>query len=318
VSDTTLIINRVLPILFLLGLGYWIRQRAFLTESTLADLRKLVVNVTLPAVLFIGFLEIKLDLKYVVLFVVLYLLCVGLFGLGRILKLRWNVQYEYFPFMMTGFEYGMLGVSLFGSAYGLEHIGYIAVVDLGHEMFIWSFFLALLLMRRDGVSEPVKLVGAVFRSPVMIAIIAGIALNIVGAQPFLYEKPVTGAVMATFTFLSNLTIPLILVIIGYGIRLDVRGAGDTVRVIGVRLALLIPLALILNVVLVRGILDLEEGIAAALFTLLILPPPFIVPLYMRADVSAAEREYINTLLMLYTLVTIVIFTVFFSLNPTLE
>ncbi|MCD4685996.1 MAG: AEC family transporter [Anaerolineae bacterium] len=309
--------NRVLPILLLISLGYWIRRREFLKASTIDDLRKVVVNITLPAVLFISFLNIELELKYLVLFVTLYLLCIGLFGLGRWLKQPLGVEHEYFPFMMTGFEYGMLGVSLFGSAYGLEAIGYIAVIDLGHEIFIWSFFLALLLMRRDGVTQPTPLLLAVFRSPVMVAIMAGIGLNILGAQEFLTDTVLTGAVMSTLNFLSNLTIPLILIIVGYGIKFELDGARNTFSVIGIRLAMLIPLAVLLNWVLVRGLLDLEEGFEVALFTLLILPPPFIVPLYMRADASEDECRYINNLLTLYTIATIVIFTIYFSFNPEL-
>jgi hypothetical protein len=70
---------------------------------------------------------------------------------------------------MTGFESGMLGISLFGSAYGLSQVGYFAVVDLGHELFIWFFFLALLLAKRDGIRSPGRLFGAFIRSPVIIA-----------------------------------------------------------------------------------------------------------------------------------------------------
>lgn len=315
-DQTTLIINRVLPILFLIGLGYWIRQRQFLAESTIDDLRKLVVNVTLPAVLFISFLYIELELKYLVLFVTLYVMCVGMFTLGTRLKPRIAPDHEYFPFVMTGFEYGMLGVSLFGGAYGLSAIGYIAIADLGQEIFVWSFLLAMLLMKRDGVTHPRDLLMAVFRSPVMIAIMAGILLNILGAQEFLEDTIVTGAFMRTFDFLSNLTIPLILIIVGYGIKIDLANVREPLKVIGIRLAILIPAALLLNVVLIRGLLDLDSSIEAAFFTLLILPPPFIVPLYMRAGVED-ERRYINNLLTLYTIVTIVIFTIYFSFNPTL-
>lgn len=313
-DQTTLIINRVLPILILIGLGYWIRRKQFLSENTIDDLRKVVVTFALPSVLFISFLEIELQLKYFVVFVVMYALCVGLFGFGRQLQKRLNVEYEYFPFVITGFEYGMLGVSLFGSAYGLDKIGYIAIIDLGHEIFIWSFFLALLLKRRDGLESPVQLVQAVFRSPVMIAIMAGILFNLLGAQDFLYERVLTGGVMSTLQFLSNLTIPLILMIVGYGIKLNWDAARETSVVIAVRLALLVPLALILNRLLIRGLLDMEKPFEAALFTLLILPPPFIVPLYMRAGLDN-ERRYINNVLMLYTVITIIIFTVYFSLNP---
>jgi len=140
------------------------------------------VTLALPSVLFISFLEMKLEAKYIVVFVLLFLLNVALFGLGRVLQGRPAMQYTYFPFMMTGFEYGMLGVSLFGSAYGLDAIGYIAVIDLGHELFIWFVFLAFLLVLRDGVQEPRMLIRAFLTSPVIIGILAGILLNVLGLR----------------------------------------------------------------------------------------------------------------------------------------
>jgi predicted permease len=48
-DQTIQIINRVLPILFLIFLGYWIRRHEFLRESTIDELRKVVVNLALPA-----------------------------------------------------------------------------------------------------------------------------------------------------------------------------------------------------------------------------------------------------------------------------
>ncbi|RPI97039.1 MAG: hypothetical protein EHM39_10150 [Chloroflexi bacterium] len=315
-DETTLIINRVLPILFLIGLGAWIRRRQFLPDSTVDDLRKMVVNLALPSVMFISFLGMQLQAKYLVVFTTLFLVCIALFGLGRLLKRRFDVPYIYYPFLMTGFEYGMMGVSLFGSAYGLDQIGYIAVIDLGHELFIWFVFLALMLMERDGVQQPRQLVNTFFRSPVIIGILGGLLFNVLGAEEFLYERAGTGAIMATLQFLSNLTIPLILIIVGYGIRLDRAGIREAIPVIAVRLVILVPLALLLNAVLIDGLLDLDEAFETALFTLLILPPPFIIPLYMRTDLPD-ERRYINNVLTLYSVVYVTIFAVYFALNPGL-
>ncbi|NWG16310.1 MAG: permease [Chloroflexi bacterium] len=315
-DQTTLIINRVLPIFLLIGLGYWIRRSRFLTENTVEDLRKIVVNLAMPSVLFISFLQIELQTAYLVVFVMIFVLCVGLYGLGHLLKGWLRIEHPYFPFLMTGFEYGMLGVSLFGGAYGLEQIGYIAVVDLGHELFIWFVFLALLLMKRDGLQNPGQLVRTFFTSPVIIAVISGIVLNLLGAQAFLDEAPVAGALMSTVRFLSSLTIPLILIIVGYGIKFDRQGMRETLLVAGVRLALLIPLALILNAVVIRGLLKLESPFEAALFTLLVLPPPFIVPLYMKAGMPE-ERQYVNNTLMVHTVFSLAVFTLYFISNPVL-
>jgi len=85
-DQATEIINRVLPILFLIFLGHWIRRTNFLAESSVEGLRKIVVNLAPPAVLFISFLQIQLKPAYFVVFVLLFLLCVGLFGLGQWLK----------------------------------------------------------------------------------------------------------------------------------------------------------------------------------------------------------------------------------------
>jgi predicted permease len=313
-DQTIDIFNRVLPILILIGLGYWIRRSNFLSESTMEEFKKVAVNIALPAVLFLSFLYIELKLTYFVLFVVLFGLCISLFQLGRVLKQRLQIQHPYFPFVMTGFEYGMLGVSLFGSAYGLDEIGYLAIIDLGHEIFIWFVFLALLLMQRDGLQDSQQLVRAFVRSPVIIAIVLGIGFNMLGIQEDLEDLPVTGGILATLDFLSALIIPLILMIVGYGIHFDRHGIKEVVQVTVMRLTLLVPLALILNIVLVRGLLGLEKAFEAALFTLLILPPPFIIPLYMKPEL-VEERRYINNVLTFYTVVSIIIFTVYFSLNP---
>ncbi|MAU01599.1 MAG: hypothetical protein CL608_31050 [Anaerolineaceae bacterium] len=314
-EPTIQIINRVLPILLLLSLGYWIRLKNFLSPPTIEDLRKFVVNITLPAVLFVSFLEIALTSAYFVIFGFTFLLCILLFLLGRLLQSQLNIQHEYFPYLTTGFEYGMLGISLFGSAYGVANIGAIAVVDLGHEIFIWFVFLPLLLMKRDGRQSLLGIGRSFITSPVVIAILASLLLNMLGMAEALYELPVTGAFMAALQFLGNLTIPLILVIVGYGIKFDQHGLKESLRVVTLRLALLIPLALAVNIFVIRQLLQLDALFEAAVFTLLILPPPFIVPLYVHHGLATAEKQYINNVLMVHTIVSIAVYIIYYAFNP---
>ena len=314
-EQTVEIINRILPILLLLLLGYGIRRKDFLASQTIEDLRKFVVNVTLPAVLFISFLEIELQTAYLFIFGFTFFLCILLFVFGQLIKKQLNLSQEYFPYLVTGFEYGMLGVSLFGSAYGVANIGYIAVVDLGHEIFIWFVFLPLLLMKRDGKQSLAGIGRSFVSSPVVIAILGSLILNLAGAAKPLYELPLTGAIMSTLQFLGNLTIPLILVIVGYGIKFDQYGLQAALRVVALRLSLLIPLALVINWLLIRRFLQLEPLFEAAVFTLLILPPPFIVPLYTRQGLAISEKQYINNVLMVHTVISIAVYIIYFALNP---
>jgi len=308
------IINQVLPILLLVILGYILRRRNFISENSINDIKKLVVNLALPAVLFLSFLQVDLEIKFLFFIILTFSLCVILYWLGKLLAPRFGGRHEYFPFLMTGFEYGMLGISLYGSAYGLDKIGYIAIVDLGHELFIWFIFLALLLKKRDGIQNNRVLLASFLKSPVIIAILGGILVNLLGLADLLYRLPLTGGVMTALEYLGNLTVPLILLIVGYGIQFDRSGMGEAISVTGLRLVLLLPLAIIFSAFVVQQLLGLNEYFQAAIFTLLILPPPFIIPLYMRPE-SSSEKRYVNNVLTIYTIFTILLFSTYFLLNP---
>lgn len=314
-EQTIQIVNRVLPILLLLSLGFWIRHRKFLTERTIDELRKIVVNIALPAVLFVSFLNVELKSAYFIIFLVLFLLCVALFFLGKIIKKQFKIQHAYFPYLLTGFEYGMLAVSLFGAAYGLDKIGYIAIVDLGHEIFIWFVFFPLLLAKRDGSQNPKVIIKAFLSTPVVMAILASLFLNMIGVNTVLYQLPITGGIIATLGFLSNLTVPLILIIVGYGVKFNREGLKEALLVSLIRLGIMIPLALGLNTYLIRNNLHLDNFFEIAMFTLLIMPPPFIVPLYTSKELDIGEKSYINNVLTVHTIISVVIFLVYFMLNP---
>ena len=315
-DPVTQILNRVLPIIFLIFLGNQMRQRRFLLENTMDDLRKIIVNLALPSVLFLTFSEIDLKPTYLLIFILFFFIDVGLFGLGNWIAKQFRVSQPYFRFLMTGFEYGMLGVSLFGGAYGLEKLGTFAIVDLGHEIFAWFVFLAFLLVQRDGIQDNKQLVKAFFKSPVIMAILAGLAMNILGLKVLLFTYPIVGGLMSTLQFMANLTIPVMLLLVGYNIQLDRSGLREILPVILIRLAILVPLAFLLNIFVIRNLLVLEPAFEAAVFTLLILPPPFIIPLYMRAD-QHEDKRYVNNVLALYTIISVAIFITYFILNPGL-
>jgi hypothetical protein len=313
-EQTIRILNQVLPILFLISLGFWTGRKNFLSETTIDELRKIVVNIALPAVIFVSFLNVELKTSYFAIFAFTFLLCILLFLLGQLIKKLLKVRYSYFPYLTTGFEYGMLGLSLFGAAYGLEKIGYIAVTDLGHEIFIWFVFLPMLLVKRDGGQNPKEIFKSFLSAPVVIAILSSLLFNVLNGQEWLYQLPITGALMTTFEFLGSLTVPLILMIVGYGIKINRAGLKNALLVVVIRLGVLIPLALILNIHLMRNLLHLERLFEAGLFTLLILPPPFIVPLYARSNLGNEEKQYINNVLTIHTIISVIVFIIYFVLN----
>ena len=312
-NSILLVFRQIIPVLLLIFLGHVIRTKNFLSEKTIEEVKKLVVNITLPCLLFISFLSIEIKFSYTAIFVLMFFFCLFMIFYGRFLKERFHIEHEYFPFLVTGFEYGMLGVGLFGSAYGLENIGYLAIMDLGHELFIWFIFVSLLLSKRSGTQDIKQLIRNFLKSPVIIAIFLGIFLNLTGLGKFLYDFAITEAVISTIKLLGQLTIPLILLVVGYGIHFQKNFLKDLPVLLIARLVVLIPMAF-LGGIFMDKVLGLDEVFKVALFTLFILPPPFIIPIYIPQHCKK-ERLYVNNSLTSYTIISIVIFIIYFIFNP---
>ena len=102
-----------------------------------------------------------------------------------------------------------------------------------------------------------------------------------------------------------MTTPLVALLIGYDLRLRLRGLSGPALVLALRLLVWIPMGLVIANLVVRRWLGLDRGYIAALMMLLVLPPPFVVPIFLPRD-DPAEREFAVDVLALGTLVTLVL------------
>lgn len=300
-----------LPIIFLIGLGIILRRVQLVTHGGLDQIKKLIINVALPSVLFSSFLTVEFELSYLSLMVYVLLVCFALFGAG-FLFFRLGAGRSYTPYLTTGFEFGMIGITLFGTAYGMDQIGIIGVVGIPHELFIW-FFYATLLTAKGGVKRSA---GEVLRgfatTPIILAIVSGILLNLAGVGPWFSRSLFPSAILEAMGYLGGMIIPLILITVGYGMKIDRSEIGEALPTVLFRLAVVLFIALVINPVVVR-LAELPEIFRHALFTFLILPPPYIVPLYIKRT-ETKDLVFSNNVLSLYTILSIVVFLIYVALT----
>ena len=309
-----LIFNRITPIILLLLIGKWLNKKAFLTPETINGLKKMVVNLALPAILFMSFLTMEIEIAYFWFIPLLLLIGIILYLIGSAIHTRFSIAGEYFPFLITGFEYGMIGVSLFSAAYGAGQLGKIAIIDFGQELFVWFIYMALLTRKREGSTDLKGLLKMFITSPVILSILSGITLNLLGVSNLLLQAEFLQGIFNTIELVGSLTVPLILIVVGFGIQIDRSEFAYSLRVILIRLGILIPLTLLVNRFFISGWLGLDSGFRAAFFTLMILPPPFIVTLFMDQQLIE-ERHRIDNTLTLHTLATIAVFIMYYAFNP---
>ena len=74
-----------LRVLCLFLLGYGMRRTSFLNEKTISELKKLILTVGLPALLFESFLTLDVRAMDTVVVLLVYLLCVLMLAVGHLL-----------------------------------------------------------------------------------------------------------------------------------------------------------------------------------------------------------------------------------------
>lgn len=294
------IIETALPVLLALAIGMLCRKKQFLSRDGVDTLKKVVLNITLPAVLVNAFATARYDGGTLVVPLVMFLLCCAGLVLGKLLARLLRLPGRLPPFLASGFEAGMLGFALFALLYPNDGTAQFAILDLGQELFVFTLYKGL-LSSRQGQGRRALVKDAV-TSPVLWAIFVGVLLGATGLYDAMGRIGVSGILDSLTGFVSAPTGMIILLTVGYDLVPEEIPWKETFRFILLRLAVMAILLLVLlglNRTVLHG--AVHEGAAVLMF---LLPPPYVLPVF--AD-EPSQRVQLSAALSALTLVSIALF-----------
>ena len=295
------ILQTALPVFLALGLGMLCRSRNFLSRDGVDALKKVVINITLPAVLLNAFASAKYTAAAIAVPVVVFLLCCLALALGYGLVKLFRVKGRLSPFIATGFEAGMIGYALFALLFPGTSASEFAILDLGQTLFVFTLFKILL----SGKTDLKAIARDMVTTPILWAVAAGVLLGATGLYDAMGSWGVRGILDGATDFISAPTGMIILLTVGYDLVLKEIPWRKTAGLIALRLvvmAVVLGAMLLLNRTVLQG--AMFEG-AAVLMCM--LPPPYVIPVF--AD-EPQERVQIASALSALTLITMVLFTLY--------
>lgn len=294
------ILQTALPVLAALALGVLCRKLNFLTRDGVDTLKKVVVNLTLPAVVFAAFATAEYSLQTIAIPVLVFLLCCLGLVLGKVLARLLRLPGRVTPYLAAGFEAGMLGYALFSLLFPQESSARFAILDLGQTLFVFTLYKALL----SGGKETKSLWKDIVNTPILWGAFAGLLVGATGLFAWMTRNGSAAVVTSLTDFLSAPTGMMILLAVGYDLDFAQIRWRETARFVVLRLAamaILFAVLLLVNRTLLHGIIF--EGAALLLF---ILPPPYVLPIF--AD-EPSQRAQISSALSALTVVTLLLFAV---------
>ncbi|SDM93306.1 AEC family transporter [Acetanaerobacterium elongatum] len=303
-NQTLAVIQMVLPVLLMIGLGLLCRRTGLVSMQGLSGIKAVVANITLPVVLFKAFYSAQYNLNSLLTFAVIFISCSVALALGFVLRRLVGERYKKFmPFLLSGFEVGMLGYALFSMLAGDENLHVLASLDLGQVLFAYTVYLSLLGITSGNKPTPKGVVLNIFKNPACIGMLLGIIVGATGLGSVITGSAIGGIFTQAISFIAAPTAGMILIIVGYELSLSKKLLKPVFITIGLRLAVM-ALLLLAASALLFAILPFDKTLFMALLLIFSLPAPFVIPIF--ADVQE-HGEYISTTVSVNTLVTVLIF-----------
>ena len=299
----TEVLGILLPVMLTLLIGMLCRKKRLIERAGIDALKTVAVQIGLPAVLLHTFAAAEYSWATLVVPLIMFLLCVLAWLLGRAAGRALGLKSRFVPFLTTGFEAGMLGYALYTLLYGRETLSDFARIDLGQVLFVFTLYKILLGM--EGAEDRERpslrqLLKEMALSPIILAILAGVLLGGTALYRALIPSGAAGVLDACTDFISAPVSALILLSIGYDLVLGDIPWRETLKAAALRLAIL--------AVLGAGALALFRLLwpgarwDRAMWLMLMLPPPYVLPVFSRDE---EQRVYLSSVLSVSTLITLV-------------
>lgn len=298
--DTLLgVVQTALPVFLALLLGVLCRKRQLLSREGIESLKKLAVDIGLPAVVLGAFAAAQYDEKSLILPLVIFAAgCLGLV-LGRVLCKKLKMPGSLTPFLMCGFEGGMLGYPLFMLLFPETDKSAFALLDLGQALFCFTLYKALL----GGKNTSLKVMAKdCFSTPVVWGVIGGLLLGATGLYGALKEVGIAPVIDACTAFISAPVSMLILLSVGYDLNVQDILKKDTIKTVALRFAIMGGMLAI--ILAANAFFHFTH--TGAMFLAFMLPAPYVVPIFTD---KPEEREQVSSALSAMTVVTLMVFAV---------
>lgn len=309
------ILSPILPMILLIGLGMWCRRSQYFSHQTIAEIKRFLLNICTPATIINMTLLMEIEAQTFLIIALSYImLCVFLLG-GKLLNLIPPLHNTLNPYVCSGTAFMLVGMSLFTIIYGAEHLATFALLGIGHEFFIWTIYYPLFHLDTKGTKITIATFKNLLTSPFIIALVAGMMLNIFGVVEILEANPIGSGILSAITMLSSVATPLLLIALGYGLAFKVDNLKASLKFVFVRFLVVGVLGLLFKFLIIDPLIEPSLVVDLSFYAFLALPLMFTLTLFVEGVVSDEEVEIINGAIGISTIISIILLIILSILIP---
>jgi predicted permease len=297
----------ILTIVIYFALGKVLAQLGVLQNREIVAIKKIVLTIALPPMLFLSFSQLNLELSHIPVTLVVFSLNAVLFFIGVLIFRMKGKSARLVPLIMCSMNFSLVGIPLFVSLFSMERLHHYVILGVGHELFFWfafyTLFSRILVKEKTGHSPGSALV----RSPIAWGILLGCIASIAGFDLSQGTTALSMGIFASLEGLSALAGPLILIYIGSLFSVEKTVVKQSLQLIAIRLVGMFSLGYLLKFLIVDHFIPPSNYADAAWFLLMSLPPVFALPMIAADYLDDRENNVLGNMIVLQVPITAVLF-----------
>ena len=300
-------LTTLIPVFFMLGLGYLSRVRGWISPEQKAGGNTIVFSVLFPILIFslLGSAQLQLETAGIIVYVTIAFFLAMVLG-RQLSSFTGKAQAHFSPYLLTTVEGGAVALPLYLSIVGQS--SNTVIFDLAGSIIA---FLIIPIMVA-GASEEKKskghLIKEVFSHPFVIAIILGLVFNFTGLYAWVEQSSLAPLYKGIIDTATGPILGMILFVLGYDFQVNFHTLKAMLRLMSVRVVYYVLVILRFFLLFPNFMADQPFLIAVLLYFM--CPTGFAMPLLIEATFKGEEdRTYAATFTSLYMLVTILVYTI---------
>lgn len=294
-------------VIFLL-IGTYSKKSGFLGCTEIDGIKKIVIYLAIPAVLFLSFSRLTFSFSFIPVTVAVFSINLILFVLAFWLYKLGIVKSRVFPLILSTMNFSLVGIPLYEAVFGFENLHHYTMLDVGNELYVWFVFYFLLQWFLKKEKHSFRLERTFLSSPIIWSIISGCVFGILGIDISLSQSYLLKGVYQSIAGLSQLATPLILIFVGANISFAGGYIKKSIQFTLIRLCFAFCIGYSIKFLLIDHFLIPSRESQAAFFLLMSLPAVFAVPVLAAGSLEKEELFLLNNSIVLHSLVTIALFT----------
>lgn len=294
------VLQIVTPVVLMLLIGIFARRKKLLSDAGAADIKTVLLNFCIPAVLFNTFYSTDFTWTAALLCAVMAVITVAAWLLGFAAQKLLHIDQFMTPYLCTSLEGGMMGFALFILLFGQDSLYHLALLDLGHMLVLSPFLLTKLRLRSQSDISP-RTILKNMASPINISILCGLLVSISGLGRLLRNTAFALVLNDTLSFVSGPTGAMILLIVGYGLDFSSVRWDETLKTIFARMVIFAVFGTAVYL-LVSRLFPTDPIYGYGAIMAFILPPTFMYSMFAKGE---REESYVGSVLAVYTLVSLI-------------